>query len=545
MILRSNKKDRREDILYATWQCQASRGKRVPYYNKCRDLYLYGGDPSVITRANKIKPAINNQSSFLYAPHLIKFWMEVPPEEEEAETYDRVDPAVDSLGLAWHDSGVGKIFKRGVTWALVYGSTIMSILPRLRTDRKVEIVADWVHPQNFGVWDDMQPEIEKQEAVCLTSYLSLEQIKRIIRHHPNRREIENSLQTGDRQQAAFEGMITTPPNATVFDIKPEFWNWYSKQFDYRPTYRMPIYEVTDTYIFDDDLEDYRICTTTGDFVIWDRPMSDCAVPGMLPFVKICADEHPEWFWGISLADDLSKLQMWYVQRMDDLDKLCGRAADPPVAAIGVGQSFDEKIDTYKRRSGKITLPAGADLKSFQPDIPAQLFELIGGVDTMIQEQAGHRFNMLGKDEKAGRGGGGLEKLLRIAGSQMLSKAYDIELNAQDCGSLLQAYERRYKDAHLIDEKGRPFLLANFPSDTKVRVDGHSSSPIFAEDAFQVGVTLKRLNVITDEMLLGMANIPNLSRAKHDLRIIGFQKAIAEQVVRKQQELKRSGEPAAK
>jgi hypothetical protein len=540
MEIRTKKKDHREDILFAAWQCQASRGKRMPYYQKCSDLYLYGGDPSTVTRANKIKPTINRQSSFLYAPHSIKFWLDIPPEEDDPATYDQIDPTADALTMAWHDSGLGKIFKRGVTWSLVYGSTILAILPRLRTDRSVEIVADWVHPRDFGVWEDCQPEIEKQEAVSLTSYFSLAQIKRLIAFHPDRAEIERSLYTGTKNQTGFEGMIETPPNSNVFSIDNSFWAWYSRKFDYRPAYTQPFYELTDTYVWDDALEDYRICTTTGDYLLWDRPMSDCCVPGLLPFVKICPEEHPEWFWGVSLADDLSALQQWYANQMDNLDRLVGKVVDPPVAAIGVGQNFDEKMSAYRRKKGEITLPAGSDFKSFQPDIPASLFEFAASASEMIDELAGHRPNMMGKNEKGGRGEAAVMSSLRIAGSEMLSKAYEIEINAQDCGQILQAYAQRYYDSHLLDEKGKKFLLADFPRDTKVRVDGHSSSPVFMENALEVGMNLKKVGAITDEMLLRLSNIPQISRALHDLRIIGFQKAIAEQVVKAEQEMKRSG-----
>jgi hypothetical protein len=547
MILRKRKSDRREDILYAKWQTQASLPKRVPYYRKTKDLYMYGGDPAFVTRSNKIHPSINKQSSFLYAPHTVKFWMDVPPEEESPETYDRLDPAADGLAMAWHDSGLGKIFKRAVTWSLVHGATILSILPRLRSNGSVDIVADYVHPQQFGVWDDTQPEIEKQEAVSLTSFLSLPQIKRLIALHPDRAEIERSLMAGQKQQSGFEGMITTPPNATTFDIKPEFWLWYSREFDYMPVFTQPYYEWTDTYIFDDDLESYRICTTTGDYVIWDRPMDQCCVPGVLPFVKVCAEEHPEWFWGVSLADELSKLQMWYCSLMDMLDTLIGKVAQPPVAVIGVGQTYDEKVSQYRRKKGEMTLPPGADIKSFQPDIPQAFFAFIEGVDSMIDEQAGQRMNTLGKTDKGGaKGGEAMSHLLAVAGSEVLSKAYEIEMCAQEAGALLHAYQRRYSDAHLLDEKGRPFLMADFPPDTRVRVDGHSSSSLFQEDAFQKAMALSRVDAITKEMLLDMANIPQASRAKHDLRKIEFIQSLAEQVVKMQQQQKRTGkEPALK
>ena len=543
MQFRAGSRNRRDDILEAAFHCGQSRSKRIPYYRKCKDLYLYGGDPSVITRANKIKPTVNAQSAFLYAPQSIKFWLGVPPQEDDPKTFDRLDPSADNLTLAWHDSKTGKKFGQAVTWGLVYGATILCILPRQRSDRSVEIKTYWVHPQDFGVYDDLQSEIDEQEAVSLRSYFHYPQIRRMLDLHPRRAEIERNLMMGAKQQSGFEGMISTPPGSTTFDIKPEFWKWYWQAFDYNATPTQPQWEIQDTYAFDDDLEDYRILTTSGDQVIWDRPMSHCNVPGLLPFVKVCADEHPEWFWGISLADDLAKLQMWYCQRMDDLDRLIGKYVDPPVALTGVGKSYEEVISQYRRKKGEMTLPANADIKSFQPQISPELFQFIEGIDSLMDEQAGHRPNMVGKGNQGGRGGEGVQALMRVAGAQMIRKSYETELNAQDVCQILLAYQRRYEDVHLIDEKGERFLMADFPEDIKTRVDGHSSSPIFSQDSFEVGYALHRSGAITDEMLLRMANIPQLDRARHDLRLIGFQKQLAEKIVQAQQNAKRSGKAA--
>ena len=105
-----------------------------------------------------------------------------------------------------------------------------------------------------------------------------------------------------------------------------------------------------------------------------------------------------------------------------------------------------------------------------------------------------------------------------------------------------AYERRYKEAHLLDENGRKFLLSEFPSDTRVRVDGHSTSPIFQQDSFETGYALHRSGIITDEMMLKISNIPELYRALHDSRKIAFHKEIAKRIVEMQQSAKRSGAP---
>ena len=132
-------------------------------------------------------------------------------------------------------------------------------------------------------------------------------------------------------------------------------------------------------------------------------------------------------------------------------------------------------------------------------------------------------------------------MMRVAGSQMIVKAYEIEGNCQDAAKLLLAYGQRYDSAYYLDEKGNKFLLADLPPDIKVRVGNHSNSPIFVQDSFEVGMALHRSQAITDEMLLRLANIPQLDRAIHDLRVIGYQKNMAKYMVEAMQQMKRSGQ----
>jgi hypothetical protein len=540
MLIPKNKRDRRDFFIDVVSICNASRAKRTPYYQRCMELYMYGGDPTVIKRSNKIKPTINRQASFLFAPHMINFWLDIPPDDQDPKTFQRMDAASDGLGLAWHDSNSGNTFRQNVLWGLILGCTIHGVLPRKRTNGKVDIRSHFIHPRDFGVWEDGQPQLEEQEAVSLTSYLTWPQIDRMLSMHPRKTDIKRALKIGDKSYGGQEGDIRLAPNATTFNIDTQFWQWYSNSYDYKAVRVEPQFQVQDTYIFDDDLEDYRIVTTTGDEVIWERPLSFVSVPGVLPFVKVCADEHPEYFWGVSLVDDLSKLQMWYCSRMDDLDTIIQKVTEPPVAAIGVGQGYEEKVGAYRRRKGEITLPQGADIKSFQPNIPPQLFEFVQGIDTMLMEQAGMRPNMMGKNDPGTRTEGMASSLLRVAASEMLGKSYTIEGNAEDVGQLLFGCLQRYCDDPLIDDKGESFLYSEFAQDVKVRVDGHSTSPLFVQDNVEMAQMLKRNDTINDEMFLRMLHPAMESRARHDLRLLGEQKEIARQIVKQEQELKRSG-----
>ena len=62
-----------------------------------------------------------------------------------------------------------------------------------------------------------------------------------------------------------------------------------------------------------------------------------------------------------------------------------------------------------------------------------------------------------------------------------------------------------------------FLPAQFTKDFEVRVDAHSSSPIFIEDRKNDAVTMLENKVITRDKFLDMMDPPGLQELKADLR----------------------------
>ena len=542
MIFKTGKNDLLDQVLDIVWTCKMGQGQRSSFYNECQDFYLKGGTEGMGARANKIKPVINRQSAFLYAPESIKFWVDAAAEEDSETTYKRTDGVAQAISMAWKDTKLDTKFGRAVKYSRVNGCSIMAMLPRMRTDRKVDIVTYYVHPKYFGVYRPDVPELEDQQAVTLMSYFVLEEIERRLSLHPDKTRIMRELSTADKDSAIGEDVIDgISPGSGQYSA-----GYYKKDSgSYNAMQSVPYYGFTDVYAFDDNLGDWRVFTVTGNCIVWDRPIERIGVPGMLPFVKVCAEEHPEYFWGISLVDDLKKLQNWYGDRMEDMDNLIQQILDPPTAAMGLGQSFEEKLAAFRRPGGKISSPnATGSIQEFVPKMPEEVFEFVSGIDSLLMDASNMRPSMFGKQEPGTRTEGMAASMLRVAGAEMRLMGLEIETQAQQCAQILFRYLRRYSSEKIVDEDGKLFRLAEFPDDVRVRVDGHSSNPLFVEDNSQLAMGLMRAGAITQETLVRMLSPVLEGKILHDLKKIQFAKLVAAEKIKQEQEMKRSGKAAA-
>jgi hypothetical protein len=410
----------------------------------------------------------------------------------------------------------------------------------MRTDKKVDLIAYNINPKYFGVLREDVNQLDRQQAVCLTNYYTIEEIEARISRHPDKNEVFKELAAAS-MAGADSDVIQMGPNSVAYEAD----YWKGGPSPYQANTPITYYGFYDLYCFDDDLGDWRVFTVTGNCIVWDRPISRIGIPGMLPFVKVCAEEHPEYFWGISLVDDLEKLQDWYSDRMDDMDNLIQQILDPPTAAMGLGQSYEEKMAAFRKPGGKISSPtANAKIEQFVPKMPQEVFEFIGSIDSLLMDQSNMRPSMFGKQEPGVRTEGMAAGLMRVAGAEMRVMGLAIEKQAQFSAQMLFRYLRRYSPEKVVDEDGKLFSLVEFPDDARIRVDGHSSNPLFVEDNVQLAMGLMRYGAITQETLVRMLHPALEGKILHDLRKIQWIKVQEQTRMQLEQAAKRSGKEAA-
>lgn len=134
--------------------------------------------------------------------------------------------------------------------------------------------------------------------------------------------------------------------------------------------------------------------------------------------------------------------------------------------------------------------------------------------------------------------------MRLAAAEMRREALVIEKQAENAANILFGLMRRYYDETLMDDNQKPFKIAEFPGDARVRVDGHSASPVFVEDHAQLAQTLRRYGDITPEKFIELLHPAMKGALVHDIKRIQWVQMLAAEVAKKQQEMKRIGKDAS-
>lgn len=579
-----NKDKRHQQALDILYRCQESRAERATAYRNWRNVYFYGAHTGIECKDNRIKPIIDQQSAFLFAPESCSFWIDLGPAalEQWAElpadvssqlatvtsmnqlsenkleqileqiNFDRIDSVIDSMNDSWVDSDIDSDTGTALTDSLIEGSTIMKmVVEPYRDQAKNSIYAMQVPCEQFGVWRPDEPMLSRQQAVCHTSQLSLPEIALRIWDHPKRAEIVNGLETAQN-----EGISTSrvfPTSATSTSVTGSPLGVFTGRFDYVPRNGAPLFQVHELYAWDDMANDYRVFQISGSNVILETLLGGVrdsdgkllrrgmGVRGRLPFVKICPYPLRNYFWGYSLVDGLTPLQNWYSQRLNQLDLMFAKHLSPPKAIMGVGGLDDETSNALNMEGGRAFLgQPGASVQEFPHNISPEALEIMTMIQQNFYEFASLRPSLFGKQEPGTRTEGMLSGLLRVAAAPTRKTALVVEKQIEELATLLYLYKREFQDDQLSSPDGVPFLLSEFPYEARIKVDGHSSCPLFAEDHLKMAESMWRMGVLTPSMAVDLVHPPRAGQIKFSQRKIEMAKMVAQQVVQKQQEAKRSG-----
>jgi hypothetical protein len=238
---------------------------------------------------------------------------------------------------------------------------------------------------------------------------------------------------------------------------------------YTPQIAEPTVKMRELWIYDDKVDDY-VCVTIADpdIVIYDRASKSLFLQGEQPFVQICPSPQYDYYYGQSETQRLVFLQEMRNKRTGQILELLDKQVNPPKAFIGFQGILDEKMFALNRANGMVAsdMP-NAKVEEFTPNIPNDLFRELGEIDAMFAEASGITSVL------SGRG----------------------------------------------DEDGNEFIAAQFTNDFVVKVDAHSNSPIFMEDARDLAFSLYNAGAISKSALLEMVEPPMKDRLVEEVKAI--------------------------
>lgn len=523
-------------------RCMVSRQTRQSEYDKRRAYYLFGTDVNADAAIyNKIYPSIDTLTSFLFAVDTTKFVIKLGTSAPKDEL-NKIPPLKERLNDKWQDSNADIIVSNAVTWALVYNTMIVKLIQRGN-----ETHPFLLQPQDFGVLREEEPMLDRQEAFVHIFKTTRPQLERELESHPKRATILarlTAVPAVDQQMAAgLQRVIINSNNPLSGGYTGNVNDVLDASGSYRPMTQEEMIELTELWLWDDAENDWRVVTMADpDVCIYDRTVGEMNGQGLTmfmkgehPFTHVCPNPAPDYFWGYSEVERLIKLQDLREHHLQQVTNLVDKNVNPPKALQGVWGAVDEK-DFAMQRLGAIigTQDPIAKVEQFKPEIPSDLFQVINMIDAMFDETISLNNLSKGHGDTGVRSKGQTESLLRVGSSRPKKRALTIEDSIERIATLYLKLDQQHNKEPLHYEKGdkkETFIAEQFTKDYMVKVDAHSSSPVFVEDQKKMAMELFQLQVIDGEDLLEMLQPQNLQNLQQKYK--EMQKRRAQQQAQEQ------------
>lgn len=533
--------------LYAelTRQCLASRSERFEFYRTVRNYYLFGSADESGAPYNKIASTIETLSSFIYAPDAVRFAIHLGTTADDGDVY-KTQPMSREISEQWRMSGTHLRFGVGARWSLVYGSMLMKVQWRRGIARTY-----LVEPHQFGVYREDVMDLTDQEAFCMCYTTTKSQLNADLFGNPRRDAVMAQVGKGVVSSSVDfgEGMSRLLLSNPVAGVQGSRAATYGNaggsidqglqggraQYSYAPRVEAELIDMVELYVWNDELDDYQLVTIASpDVVVYDRPQRIVGVAGMPHFAVIRPEMNLyDYFWGDSFAARLAWLQDWRTEDVDNIRNLQRKQSDPPISGTGMTGIAEEKLLALRRAGGRLSMSTPtAKVEVHSPKMPDQPFASLDNLDKMFDDTAGIGHILQGKGESGVRSKGQADLMARLGSSRPKARATVVEESAEDVATLMLRFVQEQSDQRFQTEppdgsEKLSFVAAQFTKDYEVKVDAHSSSPIFVEDRKHDAETLLEAHVIDRETFLEMYHPPNVQVLQKRLKVIEAKEAAAQ------------------
>jgi curved DNA-binding protein CbpA len=543
-------------------QCAASRSDRAQFNAMLRNYYLFGTKDTTGCYYNKISSTIDTLWSFMYSSDSAKFAIHLGTEATHGDLA-KVPALVAEMNDQWSASRSNLQFALGGKWALVYGSMLFKTLWH-HGKAKTFVV----EPHQFGVYREDVMDLDDQEAFSHHYQITRSQLRNMIQGIPREKEIIQAVGVGgqpgdDKSQGnvndglgrlilsapvAGPGIGAAMGNSPVGGggtIDGGIGAVAGGQYNYVPQVEAELIDMAELFVWNDEINDYQVVTIAEpNIIVFDR--ANFYIPRSHPFVNLVPEQETyDYFWGTSFAARLTGLQDWRDERMLQIKELLTKQVNPPMLATGLSGIAEEKLQALNRADGIVSnnSPTGK-IDRYTPTMPANTFSEIAEIDAMFGDLAGINPILQGQGAAGVRSHGQADLMARLGSSRVKQKALVAEESAARVGTLMMRNVQTYSDQRFLSEEKGPdgepltFLAEQFTSDFEIKVDSHSSSPVFVEDSKSLAEILLKARTIDRATFLDMMDPPNKQLLQEKLKVMEAKEAKQqeEMLKLKQQEL---------
>lgn len=540
-------------------RCLVSRSDRRAQNDTLRHYMLFGsapdGNPALF---NKIDAQIDQLNAYLFAADTTRFSIVLGAEVNVKDHLPRVKPLIKRLNDKWQDSNADTVFGSAVTWALTYNTTLIKLI-----QRGAETMPFMVDPSNFGVLREDVPFLDRQEAFVQTFLTTKDQMRRDLMDHPQRdlilARLSASQRVAEELPAGVQRIIVaaTYPLASGSTLTGNAVPPLSGIDMYRPRTSEELVEMYELWLWDDGVPltnkrtgrvgGWRVVTLSDPSIcVYDRLAynpdtkdgTQMFLEGDHPFTHVCPNPLPDYFWGQSEVGKLIYLQESREKHISQANEIVDRNVTSPKAVKGMWGAVDEKTLALQKLGAILSSTADptAEVKEFKPTVPSDLWQLVSKDDEMFDEASALTNISKGRGEAGVRSKGQTDALLRAGSARPKKRALIIEDSLERIATQYLKLDQMHNKRELHEEKdgepGAKFLSAQFTDNYMVKVDGHSSSPVFMDEQKNLGFELFDREVIDGDALLDMAQPQNVQALK--VRYRDMTKAKQEQAAREEQ-----------
>src|ERR1700719_1568436 len=552
MIFPTNEDELAKRVTYLVERCLSTREDRDQLYQWRERNYLFGTSGGFRAPINELESHIDLVSSFLYAPDHAFFHI-TSDSNDDTEVMKSI-ALQDDFNEDFQSSDMSDTFMDGVPWSIVYDT----IIPKVGWNRdREEMFLDLVPPHNFGVYDESVSDLDSQSCFSHTYFIEYQKAagKLILSGHADKIpqikvQYSSSMSPFPQmlQRMIIAGSTGSSLSGTLFgQVNPD----YSPEATYQPKSEVPMVRWSELWAWDDTYLDYRVFhLIEPNILIGDslrtisaykkathnvidlfgrlekmgKRTSDCNpfFPGEHPFSKIQPYSKYNYFWGKAHIDTLIPLQEKLLTRLDQIEDILDRQADPAKVLSGFMGLTAEKAAAFGGAGTWVMdqLPQ-SQVKEMKPDMPADVFHEYDKFKAMFLEASGLTDVTSGKSEKGVRShqhaadlkksGSGRIKKAALKIEKPLNKIGDVALKlkmAHDSDTLTTAPDE--------NDKTHRFLPCEVGS-VKMRVDGHSHSPLFGDEARELAIVFRKFGTVGDEDFIRMTKPPSRDTLLHSLR----------------------------
>jgi hypothetical protein len=164
----------------------------------------------------------------------------------------------------------------------------------------------------------------------------------------------------------------------------------------------------------------------------------------------------------------------------------------------------------------------AQVKELAPQMPPDLFADFSQINGLFLEASGLTEVLQGRGEQGVRSRQHAQQLQQTGGGRIKRTALKLESSLARIGDVGLKLKMKNDDDEITpgpDEQGKTekFYPAQIASDVSIRVDGHSHSPLFGDEAREIALLLRKANAIDNEMFTRMLNPPSRDNIIHQQR----------------------------